>query len=556
MLNSVKSWFIPAIFLASNAALAQIIIIPDEDSNPNPGRVSGGDEVRDPVFSDSGYQKKSVGKETIIVIDDSVSKLGKASSASAVDTQIKMGRTSGIALEVPSKNGSGSTQTVFISSPKSGDMKAASSSKMAGDKNLWESWFYRDQNFFDTNPYLSYEFRSSGDNGEIFNQNWGEGGPKQLNYQSDDFGLYLAKNMVFEAGCYTVSTTSDDGSAAYLNNTIILDNWADQPATTKKVYLQVLRPSYRLFQVLFYENGGAASLKVNREYHGNVDCKYVINKPDPIIPPTPTVPPKFTGWKSEFFSWKDIAQYFYTFGDLPLSSQALDLSRRVAGPINMENLNIDSKVPSPYAFIIADDYWAGRFETTMFSDSKNNCFNFIATVDDGIRLKVDGNLVIDDWNEWSRRTLTNNVLGTCLNLGYGNHQVVVEYIEKTGDSVLQVRWEKAWAPEPVVTTGNAQISLPYLGQWSEYSPCWAKIDRIMNNGAHIAVPQIFPNGSTNPGNVWANNGQRPLIANVQIIPGTVGFEVVLGKGADTWEYTRRQFSLNPGTLFTYDQSCY
>jgi hypothetical protein len=57
---------------------------------------------------------------------------------------------------------------------------------------------------------------------------------------------------------------------------------------------------------------------------------------------------------------------------------------------------------------------------------------FTATADDGVRVYLDGTLVIDQWKDQSATTYTAPRTVTA-----GNHEVKVEYYENGGDAVAK-----------------------------------------------------------------------------------------------------------------------
>jgi hypothetical protein len=67
-------------------------------------------------------------------------------------------------------------------------------------------------------------------------------------------------------------------------------------------------------------------------------------------------------------------------------------------------------------------------------------YRFRALVDDGVRLYVDGDLVIDEWRNGSRREVTGE-----RTLSAGSHSLRVEYYERSGDALIQVQWERLTA---------------------------------------------------------------------------------------------------------------
>jgi hypothetical protein len=68
---------------------------------------------------------------------------------------------------------------------------------------------------------------------------------------------------------------------------------------------------------------------------------------------------------------------------------------------------------------------------------KAGTYRFYATVDDGIRVYVDGHLIIDQWREQP----TNNYFGD-IYLGEGQHSLRVEYYEEGGAALVRVWWNR------------------------------------------------------------------------------------------------------------------
>ncbi|OGO05453.1 MAG: hypothetical protein A2Y73_00440 [Chloroflexi bacterium RBG_13_56_8] len=98
---------------------------------------------------------------------------------------------------------------------------------------------------------------------------------------------------------------------------------------------------------------------------------------------------------------------------------------------NDASINFDWGSGSPGAGINADNFSVRWTSSVYFSVSQS--YNFYATVDDGVRIWVDGSLVLDKWYPQSRTTHTATKW-----LAAGTHQVRVEYFEATGDAVCIV----------------------------------------------------------------------------------------------------------------------
>jgi hypothetical protein len=87
------------------------------------------------------------------------------------------------------------------------------------------------------------------------------------------------------------------------------------------------------------------------------------------------------------------------------------------------------------------DNFSARFVQTVSIGA--GVYRFVAGSDDGVRVWVDNQLVINQWVQQSFRTVTGDI-----NLAAGTHTVRVEYFELTGLAQLQVYWEFLGNPNP------------------------------------------------------------------------------------------------------------
>lgn len=94
------------------------------------------------------------------------------------------------------------------------------------------------------------------------NFNWGTGGPG-TGVGADNFSVRWEGDWSFStAGTYRFSTTSDDGSRIYVDNTLVVNHWSDHGATTLTGDIQLTAGTHRV-RVEYYEAGGGASASVS-----------------------------------------------------------------------------------------------------------------------------------------------------------------------------------------------------------------------------------------------------------------------------------------------------
>ncbi len=108
-------------------------------------------------------------------------------------------------------------------------------------------------------------------------------------------------------------------------------------------------------------------------------------------------------------------------------------------------INFDWGTGSPGTGVGIDNFsvrWEGDWN---FSSA--GTYRFSTTSDDGSRIYVDGNLVVNHWTDHGATTLTGDVTLTA-----GTHRVKVEYYEASGGASAKVNW--ALTNPPIIGTGG------------------------------------------------------------------------------------------------------
>ncbi len=143
--------------------------------------------------------------------------------------------------------------------------------------------------------------------------------------------------------------------------------------------------------------------------------------PQPTATPTPTNTPTavMTGWRGEYYDNRSLS-------DAPVlvrSDATVDFSWANSAPA---------------AGLPADGFsarWTRDVEFDM------GTYRFHILVDDGVRLYVDGDLLINAWYDGRFHEVTVDSA-----LAGGTHSLEVEYFEHTGDALVRLWWEKISTP--------------------------------------------------------------------------------------------------------------
>lgn len=295
-------------------------------------------------------------------------------------------------------------------------------------------------------------------NDATVNFDWGMGSPNAL-IPVDHFVARWTGKMSFNAGTYRFSTVSDDGVRLYVDNILVFDQWNDHAATTHSADV-VLTAGVHDIRFEYYENTGGAVAKLNW-----VSISGPVPTPTPTVAPTiaptaaPTVLP-VSGFNGEYWS-------------VPGLESSPVVPVRVADYMrNDATVNFDWGMGSPNAVIPVDNFiarWSGK-------DTFNaGTYRFTTVSDDGIRVYVDNNIVIDQWNDHAATTHTGDIILTA-----GVHEIKIEFYEKSGGAVAKVSWNAIEGTPAPTATPTATPILPIGGFTGEYwstvgtgrSPAW------------------------------------------------------------------------------------
>jgi uncharacterized protein YraI len=230
------------------------------------------------------------------------------------------------------------------------------------------------------------------------NFNWGSSAPSQL--PTDGFSVRFARRITVSPGFYQFTAVADDGVRVWLDGQLIINAWPANPSQSYVVG-RVLTGSHDLL-VEYYEQSGLAAVRL----------EYAV--------------------VSAESSWQ--ASYYY--GVTPSGNPAFTQEEpRGANPLDY---NWSTGSPPSTALgsnVVGNDYWSGRWQGDFQFEGGNYVFR--ANVDDGIRLYLDGILVLNHWRD-GYKEVNNRVIS----VGPGRHTVVVEYYERTGNASLQVWWSR------------------------------------------------------------------------------------------------------------------
>lgn len=206
-----------------------------------------------------------------------------------------------------------------------------------------------------------------------------------------------------------------------------------------------------------------------------------------------------------------------------------------------------NNVLTSFAPGVAPDNFSARFE--RYVDVTAGTYRFSVTADDGVRVYVDGTLILDQWKEQGPTTYTKDVTLTA-----GAHLLTVDYYDKSQFATLRITFG-AVATTPQATPIPTRTPVPndWKGEfWNNtsltgtplYTDTYSEIN--FDWGAGAPAPR-FP----------ADNFSARFTRTVNLEPGTWRFTIAFDDGARL--YVNDRLLINrwtEGALRTYYYEIY
>ncbi|WP_426503705.1 PA14 domain-containing protein [Dactylosporangium sp. McL0621] len=239
-------------------------------------------------------------------------------------------------------------------------------------------------------PYLAKYTGAGGDlyaSESTVDHEWGDGGPGG-GIGADDFRAEYTRTVVLPAGLYRFAGASDDGVRVSVDGLPIVDKWRDQNEDFS-ADISLLGGAHDI-RVEYYEHAAGARLHFGYKRVGDVAAP--------------------AGWSGAYYAGRDMS--------------GAPAMLRTDGAIDF-----DWGAGSPGPAIPADGFSARWTRTDHLA---GGTYRITATSDDGIRVLLDGDVVIDGWSEHPPATFTYDTT-----LLEGDHTITVEYFESGGGALAR-----------------------------------------------------------------------------------------------------------------------
>ena len=142
---------------------------------------------------------------------------------------------------------------------------------------------------------------------------------------------------------------------------------------------------------------------------------------------------------------------------LPWRGEYFDNQNLTGDPVLIRQesaINYEWKDKAPDAKVPVDHFSARWSALLLFEEGT---YLFKTYTDDGVRLWVDGQLVIDQWHDQAATLYQQPV-----SLSAGYHSLRMEYYDNIGDAVAMLWWEPYTGPEPTPVPSETMWRAEYF----------------------------------------------------------------------------------------------
>lgn len=289
------------------------------------------------------------------------------------------------------------------------------------------------------------------------NFNWGRSAPAN-GLPSDNFSARWTRIADFDAATYRFHIIVDDGARLWIDDRLIIDEWRAGSAREVTADVPLTRGAHRL-RVEYYEEAVDARIRVWWEKVATVS---------------------FPDWKSEYWANR------YLSGNPTLVT-------------NNKAINFYWGEGAPASGVPADNFSVRWSRQVTF---ESDVYRFYTQADDGIRIYLDGNLVLNEWHDSSGQ----GVYVVDLTLA-GTHWLVVEYYDNAGAALAKFWWERlsaqptatlTWTPTVTPTMTPTPTTAPTSTPAATPTPVPTNTPTLVPTDTPTPVPTDTPEPTETP----------------------------------------------------------
>jgi hypothetical protein len=247
------------------------------------------------------------------------------------------------------------------------------------------------------------------------NFNWGSGSPAPA-ISNDNFKVrWTGKMRPLTDDNYTIYVTAGDGVRLWINNTELISKWNGNPVTTYTATISLQKNTDYDIKLEYFSAASAASCILQWSAAGI--CRQVIPSSQLFAPAAACIG-SGKGLRAEYFSNTPVAAPFPATPTVTVTVPQVNFTWAAGSPAG-----------------ISENLFKARF-TGSITTTDEGTYTFYVTADDGIRLWVNNQLLVDSWIDQG----TTEYQGTINLAACTDYPVKIEYYENGGDAVCKFEW--------------------------------------------------------------------------------------------------------------------
>ena len=242
-------------------------------------------------------------------------------------------------------------------------------------------------------------------------------GSPAVGVNADQFSTRWSGVVPVNAGTYRFTVRADDGARLWVNGTLIIDQWREQGPTTYSADIGLNAGSVPV-TLEYFDQGGTGEISLTWSQISST-----------TVQQTTTSNPTITEWKGEYYN-------------------NINLSGTPVITRNDASLNFNWGSSSPVPNTLNHDLFSVRWTRTI--NLNGGTYSFKTIADDGVRVWVNDQLILDHWT-----TAKGEALSSTVSIPGGSTSIKVEYFELTGLAEARLEWDAVnpnTEPTPTPTT--------------------------------------------------------------------------------------------------------
>ena len=261
------------------------------------------------------------------------------------------------------------------------------------------------------------------------NFDWGSGGPSST-IGTDTFSVrWTGQILADKTEGYLFHTRTDDGVRLWVDGQLIIDQWLPQSATEHSGSIDLVAGQKYDIKMEYFERYGGALAELR--WSSATTPKEIVPESHLFATQAPDSEPEPEG-----------GLWALIYDNMDFTDHVL--TRRVS------DVNFDWGSGSPDALIDADMFsvhFTGRVKPT-----KTERYTFYTQSDDGVRLRVNGQTLID---RLVPQSMTEHSGVIELEAGK-EYEIGLDYFERFGSAAVKLLWSSASTPKQVIPSENLE----------------------------------------------------------------------------------------------------